>query len=115
MSSYRQWRNYTKYVAPTAEEREIAKRMDAEMEQEHAEARDEAISWTAKSGQLIEVYVYGNQIAVSIDGHAANPAEFSQVPAKQAEAARAAGIVAKLGNVGVTAEQKAAIEAKMGR
>ncbi|SRR5260221_3196837 len=97
------------------DEYEAAQAEQARENAEYEAMRDEAISWTARSGQLVEVYVYGNQIEVSIDGHASNPAQFSPVPAKQAEIARTAGIVAKLGNVGVTAEQKKAIEAKMGR
>ncbi len=49
--------------------------------------------------------------SVSIDGHAPKIVEFGPVN----DAARSAGIVARLGNVGVSASQKAAIEAKMGR
>ncbi len=83
----------------------------ARVDAEYAEMRDEAISWIAKSGQEIEVFVYGQSLSVSIDGHAPKIVEFGPVN----DAARSAGIVARLGNVGVSASQKAAIEAKMGR
>ncbi|SRR5260221_6013398 len=93
------------------DEYEASQAEQARVDAEYAEMRDEAISWTAKSGQEIEVFVDGNSLSVSIDGHAPKIAQFSSVN----EAAKAAGIVARLGNVGVTAEQKKAIEAKMGR
>jgi hypothetical protein len=72
-----------------------------------------AVRWTAKSGQMIEVFVADSMMLLSIDGHDQQEVKFEALPAKQAEAYRAAGIVAKLGPVGVTAERKAAIEARL--
>ncbi len=96
------------------EEHASAKQAEAfDQQADDAFMAKHAVCWTAKSGQMIEVLVTDGIMLLSIDGHNQQEVEFSPLPAKQAEAYRAAGIVAKLGPVGVTAERKAAIEAKM--
>ncbi len=97
----------------TSEEYQAAEQVRRQEEQDYEDSRSQAISWTAKSGQELEVYVHGTSIQVHVHGKGwYDDCEFSSnVP----EAAKAAGIVAKLGPIGVTAEQKSAIQAKMGR
>lgn len=75
------------------------------------------VRWTAKSGQKIEVIVWKrDEFEVSIDEREGVVYKgFSPVPARQAALAQAHGIVAMIGRVGITAEQKAAIEAKIVR
>jgi len=93
------------------DEYEAAQAEEARANAEYEAMCDEAVSWIAKSGQGIEVFVDGQCLSLSIDGHAPKIVEFGPV----SESAKAQGIVARLGNVGVTAEQMAAIKEKMGK
>ena len=72
-----------------------------------------AARWTARSGQTIEVFVWGQDITVEVDGEEYDHCEFGSVPPAQAAQAAKLGIVAKIGPVGCTAAQKKAIEAKV--
>lgn len=96
------------------EEIEQGEDVDREVNKNHR------VSWVSPaSGKAIEVFVWSKQhIEVFVDGKRQAILErdeccFRAVPEKQLIQAKANGIVCKLGPLGVTAEQKAEIEAKL--
>jgi hypothetical protein len=82
------------------------------LREEEDEAKMEILSWTAGNGSKIVVRFAhsGRGYDITVDGKWFEDCEISPVPAAQAAAAKAAGIVAKLGPVGLTAERKAMCE-----
>lgn len=77
-----------------------------EARREFEESAD--LAWTAGSGQEIRVYRHGNagEFLVIVDDKEYWNCTMQEVSAKH----QAAGIAAKLGPVGLTAERKAALE-----
>lgn len=110
--SYTTWKNYTKIIPNSAEEREgIAAEREELNEREDYEKS--ILSWKASNGQLIEVFDIDG-LAFSIDGSMYFNCQIAGIPAAQAAKYAAMGIVAVLKSetgmqIGLTAERKAAL------
>lgn len=112
-SNYNSWKNF-KAIPYTRQERE--ENAEAEcierLQAEEAEAEFKAaalLSWTAGNGSEIRIYHDEKEsFLVIVDGKE-YPLCYMQVANEKYQAA---GLVAKLGPVGLTAERKAVLESK---
>lgn len=112
-SNYNSWKNF-KAIPYTKQERE--ENAEAErIERMQAEEIDRPLlSWTASNGSQISIQYSrsgsGLDVGfdVSVDGMVYENCQMVPAPEKY----QAAGLVAKLGPVGLTAERKAVLESK---
>lgn len=99
----------------TSEEIEERKAREAEDAEDAEDVRREhcVLEYQASSsGQEIEIWVWSAEnISVKVNGRGYDFCEFASIPAGQREAAASAGVVVKLGPIGLTAERKAIIDA----